>query len=138
MARTVTNAVKGILGRQYDGETSLLGFIETATALVTEVDTCATAMGVTLSSTMLELIERWLAAHYYAHSDQLFAKKKTGDASATFQGEFGKGLDSTQYGQTAKRLDTSGCLASLDKGSKASMEWLGLPVSEQTDYIDRD
>ena len=56
----------------------------------------------------------------------------------------GKSLDSTHYGQTAKLLDTSGCLAEISKeaetGGKTTVgiDWLGKPPSEQTDYVDRD
>lgn len=141
MARTTSSAVIAILvtGKNYDGTTDLTAFIETATAMVDSVVECATAKGVTLSSTLLEVIERWLSAHYYAHADQLYKSKQTGRASATFQGETKMGLDSTQYGQTAKSLDPSGCLASLSEGSKrAQLVWLGLAPSSQTDYRDRN
>ncbi len=140
MARTVATAVEGILGDHYDSDNSpsLTPFIDTANALTTQVATCATARGVTLSSTTLELIERYLAAHFYSRSDPIASEKKTGDATAAFQGKTEMGLDSTHYGQDAKTLDHSGCLASMSKGRQATTEWIGRPPSEQTDYVNRD
>ena len=141
MARTTSTNVIAILisDKQYDSSIALDAFIDTATALVDRVVTCAAEKGITHSSTELELIERWLAAHFYLHADQPFKSNKTGDASAVYQGEFGKSLKSTRYGQTALTLDHSGCLKSLSKGKTvARFIWGGLPPSEQTDYVDRD
>jgi hypothetical protein len=49
-------------------------------------------------------------------------------------------LEATLYGQTATRLDKSGCLAALATGERkvAGGVWLGRRPSEQTDYVDRD
>lgn len=140
MVRTVATAVEGILGEHYDSDNSpsLTPFIDTANDLTSRVATCATARGVTLSSTTLELIERQLAAHFYTRSDPIASEKKTGDASAVFQGKTEMGLDSTHYGQDAKMLDHSGCLASMSAGRRAVTSWAGRPPSEQTDYVDRD
>jgi len=141
MARTTSANVTAILvtDKNYDGSTSLAAFIDTATALVDEVVTCAAKRGITLSATLLELIERWLAAHFYAHADPLYTSRSTQGASGSFQGQTGMHLESTQYGQTAMVLDTSRCLAAINKGgSKIGAVWLGKPRSEQIDYVDRD
>jgi hypothetical protein len=140
LARTVATAVEGILGEHYDSgnSPSLTPFINTATAVVDQVSTCATARGTTVSSATLELIERWLAAHFYTISDPIAQQKKTGEASAVFQGKTGLGLDGTSYGQNAMTLDHSGCLRTMSRGRKATVGWLGRPPSEQTDYVDRD
>ena len=140
MARTTAAAVKLVLagGKDYDTANvpDLTPYIDAASAMVDDVDECATARGYTLSSTRLELIERWLAAHAYAMSDQPYTSKNTNGAGATFQGQTGMSLDATKYGQMAKSLDNSGCLAGA--GRKARLLWGGLPPSEQTDYTDRD
>ncbi len=138
--RTVATAVEAILGDHYDGENSpsLTPFIDTANVVVDEVVTCAATRGTAVSSTALELIERWLAAHFYAISDPIAKEKETGDAGAIFQGETEMGFDSTTYGQQAQALDPSGCLSSMSRGRRASVGWLGRPPSEQTDYVDRD
>jgi hypothetical protein len=137
--RTTQEEVKNALGDNYDNVSnpSLVVFIDTASELVTEVVSCASNRGVTLRSALLVKIECWLAAHFYGHSDQFFQQKKTGDASATFQGQTGMNLESTQYGQTAITLDTSGCLAAISKGARGSVAWLGKNPSEQIPYKDR-
>jgi len=141
--RTTDDNVKAILVGHYDtdGAPALTAFIATASSLTDYVDTCDTLDE--LSTTTLELIERWLAAHFYAHADQLAKSKATGDASVSFQGMTGKGLDSTQYGQTAMNLDVTGCLAKKNKEMtegkvKVGITWLGKAESVQTNYVDRD
>lgn len=139
MARTNSNAVQAILGDNYDSNIDLDPFIDTASAVVDEIEDCASERDITMSSTLLELIERWLAAHFYAHADPLYQSRSTGGASATFQGQTGMGLESTVYGQTALRLDKSGCLAYMDEKSEpVQVIWLGKPPSEQTPYWQRD
>ena len=142
MSRTSRIEVTAILVGHYDGTTELDAFIDTANELVTWLDG-EDSDGV-LTTALLEKIERYLSAHFYAHADQLLQSKSTGGASGAFQGQTGMGLASTQYGYTAMVLDVTGRLAQLnkeaEKGGKqrASITWLGLPVSEQTDYVDRD
>jgi len=147
VARTTAAAVKAVMlpGEEYDTvtEPSLTPFIDTASAYVDDIVTCAAerSPAVTLSAARLELIERWLAAHFYAQSDKPYASKNTEGASASFHGQTAMYLESTLYGQTAMRLDKSGCLSSIGSGAErkvASAVWLGRPPSEQTDYSDRD
>lgn len=140
MARTTSDAVEALLLQQYDSVNSpvLTGFIETANVVVSRVDTCATSKGYTLSVTELELIERWLAAHYYAIGDPTYQSKRTGKASGTFRGNTDMGLDSTLFGQQAKTLDPSGCLNKVGKTVAVGGYWLGKPPSTQIDYVDRD
>lgn len=112
-------------------------FIDAANALTNHVSS-EDAQGL-LNSALLVQIEKYLAAHFYEHRDPQYDEKKTGDAMAVFQGEWGMGLDSSKWGQTAKMLDVTGTLRALSKGVvRAGMDWLGLPPSEQTDYVDRD
>ena len=108
--RTTDSAVRAII--DVDEDLALTPFIETANTLIDWLDGEDSA-GV-LTSDMLERIERWLSAHFVAHRDQLFADKKTGDASAKFQVKVDLGLASTQYGQTAMILDVTGTLAKLN------------------------
>lgn len=145
MARTTSTAVIAVLlddyGPRGDGTLpDLTAFVETASAVVDDVEDCAAARDRTLGSTRLELIERWLAAHFYAVSDQPYRSKSTADASATFQGDTAMYFEATKYGQTAMRLDPSGCLAAIGGAAPARARafWLGKPPSEQTDYEDRD
>lgn len=144
MARTTAEAVKDLLieGGDYppadQTQPPLTGRIASANVIVTRVATCATAKGLTLNATELELVERWLAAHFYCVSDRTYAEKNTGKAGAVFDGRTGMSLDATLYGQTAQTVDYSGCLSAIGKRRRASIAWLGLPPSEQTDYDDRD
>jgi hypothetical protein len=126
-ARTTSNSVKALLLRQYDANAapSLTPFIDTATVLVDRM-VAEDADGL-LTAAELELIERYLAAHFYLHSDQALMSKSTGGASGSFQGQTGIGLDGSQYGQTAKRLDVTGYLVRMDQPQRpvSQVEWLG-------------
>jgi hypothetical protein len=73
----------------------------------------------------LELIERWLSAHFYALSDQTLASKSTSKASGSFHGQTQMDFDSTKYGQAAQNIDTSGCLRAIGKRQFGSSKWLG-------------
>lgn len=126
MARTTADAVQGILApSNYDGATDLEPFIETATVVVDQVVECATRKGLTLSDALLERVECYLAAHFYGHSDQFYQSRSTQGASGSFQGQTQMGFEGSQYGQTAIRLDTSGCLSAINRGARAGMKWLG-------------
>ena len=137
MARVSEDEVRGVIDD--DVLISMAPFIATATVMVDYVSSCD-ALNV-LSTAQSKEIERWLAAHYYAHRDLQYTSKQTERAEAEYQvGEKGKGgLDTTMWGRTAISLDVTGCLAGVNSGGrKPSMFWMGKPPSEQTDYIDRD
>lgn len=152
MARTTSALVLGVLGVNYDTRRapSLTPYIDTASVVTDRVEECAEAKDEALTATELELVERWLAAHFYAHTDQLLQSKQTSDAGGTFQGTAAMFFTRTAYGQAAVTIDHSGCLADIqaeaqqavDNPSAAagaiSASWLGKPRSEQTDYADRD
>lgn len=139
MARTNQNAVIAVLQADYDSANapSLTPYIQTANVIVSRVNAYAVRKEITISSEELELIERWLAAHYYQQSDRGYSSRSTADASGAFQGQTGMRLESTMYGQTALTLDPSGCLADLGKRQPKAI-WLGKTPSEQIDYVDRD
>lgn len=140
MARTTAEAVQGILLQDYDADEapSLTPFIDTAAIMVGRVIICATAKGLTLTAEELEIVERWLAAHYYVCSDQTYASASTNGASASFHGKTDMGLNSSRYGQTALGLDHTGCLAAINKGGYLlAPVWLGKTVAEQTPFNDR-
>lgn len=139
MSRASEPEVRKIIST--DTTLDLSPFIDAASGLVDRVKACDTE-GL-LSSDQLRRIETWLAAHFYALRDQVYQSKSTQSASATFQGQSGLGLDGTQYGQMAKTLDFTGCLAEIDRDSRkgkinVEMTWLGKPPSTQIDYEDRD
>lgn len=129
-ARTTAALVAGILGDNYDSRIVLTPFIDTATALTDSIESADT--GNALSDSMLAIIERYLAAHYYTLADPLYISRSTGGASGSFP--------QRSYWDEAKKLDSTGYLAKLDLPTrpKAGASWLGKPPSEQTDYRDRD
>ena len=138
MSRTAPSAVQAILGPNYATGVSLSPFIEVATAIVDDVVSCAAEDGVTLTAVKLELIERWLAAHFYHCSDPVYQSRSTEGASGQFQGQSGMGYDGSRYGQMAMRIDSSGCLRASDKGATGQFIWLGKPPSDQINVDDRD
>lgn len=120
-----------------NAQISVVPFLDMANALTDYV--VAQDSDSVLTASLLAGIEKNLAAHFYAARDQLYASKITERAEAIFQGQFGKRLESTDYGQRALVLDVTGTLDRLNRGpKKASLTWLGKPVSDQTDYEDRD
>lgn len=135
MAYTTDSAVRSII--ETDSAISLTGFISAADRLTHRVKSNDSES--TLARQDLEEIARWLAAHFYAHRDQLFAKKRTNRADAEFQGKTAMYLESTQYGQTAMLLDTTGYLAALNAQAKAGGKktvqvlWLGTDDGEDSD-----
>ncbi len=105
MGRTTATEVKQIL------ETDILdadvdAYIIGANALVTNV----LGTDTTLSATLKEEIERWLTAHMIALSRELQPAKEGGGPapSITYQGQWGKMLELTSYGQMVLALDTTG------------------------------
>lgn len=130
MAFTNIAAVQNLLSpRDYDGVTDLQQFIDSADIIVQRLITITTSSSsrITLSTIELEMIERWLAAHMYCMNDPIYQSKNVGRSSGTFMGQGGLGLESTRYGQTAVKLDTSGVLNSINKRAVASINWLGKP-----------
>ena len=134
--RTTGDAVKAILLDQYDlsGNPSLTAFILTANVLVDRIDDLAASC---TTDSMLERVECFLAAHFYAHADQLVANKSTEGASGSFQGQTGMYFSSTQYGQSAMTLDCTGLLAQLEQQAKngrqrAGAVWLGTRYRNDT------
>ena len=134
MARTTDASVGGII--EVDSSISLTPFISIANELVTE---CCGSVTPAYSTTRLELIERWLAAHFYTNRDGRAFREKAGSVSKEKQSKVDLGFDTSHYGQTAMRLDTLGGLASLNEQSKkggnqpVSATWLG---SEDESNID--
>ena len=119
--RTTSGAVEGII--EVDVTISLEPFMLVANELVTEV--CSDA-GYT--EERLELIERWLAAHFYTNRDPRPVTERAGPVSATYQSAVALNLNTSHYGQTAMMLDTAGGLAALSKQKPkriASVTWLG-------------
>ena len=117
-------------------EDAVAPFIEAANALVTEK--CSED---DYDATRLELIERWLSAHFFAVRESRPTLEKAGSVSSTYQSKVDLGFDVTHYGQMAMRLDTAGGLAALNASSKAGgkqtagVTWVGTEDLNREDYL---
>jgi hypothetical protein len=140
MARTTADLVKGVLlddyGKQANGSLpDLTPYIDSASALVDQVNSDAADKGFSLTSTQLELIERWLSAHFYTKADPVLASKNQGKASGTF---VRSQKEPEPYKDVAIQMDISGALNALLNRQTARTVWLGKPVSAQIPYDQRD
>lgn len=105
MARVTDSEVKQIFNTDLD----TTPFITAANLLVSAKLGSKTE----LSTAQLKEIERWLAAHFVSVRDQRTSSERVGNASATFTGKYGLGLEGSREGQTAMALDITGTLAKL-------------------------
>lgn len=112
-------------------DAAMLPFITIANELVTEFCTGTTYGPTTAySDVRLELIERWLAAHFYTNRDPRAVSEAAGSVNSSYQSRVDLGFDTSHYGQTAMRLDTNGSLARenelMKKGKpRLTVAWLG-------------
>lgn len=106
--RTTDEAVGGII--EVDEDIPLTPFIETANNLVDRV-----CLESDYSDATLELIERWLSAHFYATRDPRTNREEVKGIVEAFEGSTKIGLSNTRYGQQAMLLDTAGNLKALDE-----------------------
>lgn len=137
--RTTIADVQTLLGSNYGtdhegNDPDLQPYIDTATVIVDRVVTCATAKNYTHTAAELELIERWLAAHYYTRMDPTYTSKSTAGASGSFTSPKD---DTERYRASAIELDASGCLKQILSRNKASAAWLGKVPSDQIPYEQR-
>lgn len=118
MGRATAEMVQGIMD---DPPAVLTPFLALA-ALVAEEDLADSG----LSEARLTQIETWLAAHFSCIKSPLSESEGAKGLSVAYQrGQAGQGLRSTQYGQTAIELDSSGTLKALADGTGASSVEIG-------------
>jgi len=126
--RTTYAAIIKIIEVDATISTDLAPFIEVANMLVTDI---CTGYDTAYSDAKLELIERWLSAHFYAIRDQRKDSEKAGSVAEKNQYKVDLNLAQTIYGQQAMLLDTEGGLAALNKKmtsgvvASPSLEWVG-------------
>lgn len=104
--RTTSAAVLEII-EESDPDVSMTPFIETASALVDEL------LADTYSDTHLEIIERWLAAHFYAVRFPRATQETVRGISEKYESYVRLALDVTRYGQQVRLLDYLGILAGV-------------------------
>ena len=68
-----------------------------------------------MTNEMLKEVERWLSAHFVCIRDPRATSEGANGLSISYEGQPGKFLQSTRYGQQACLLDLSGSLANLGK-----------------------
>lgn len=125
MARTTDTAVGELL--EEIPTVPLTPFIEAANVIVTQH--CAPDTDYTITD--LELIERWLSAHFFGIREVRAMSEGVKGISEHKAMKIDLGFDLTMYGQMAKRLDYKGYLAALDERSKkgttsaGTISWLG-------------
>lgn len=107
--RTDATAVQGIIDLA-DANDDLTPFIESAALVVDRIAALDSPPG----SAELELVERWLAAHYYAVYRQQPDTEKAGPVSEKKQFYVSHGLQTTMWGTQAMTLDSSGTLADIN------------------------
>lgn len=128
--RTTRDLVAGIIETDpqivLSDETGLDPFIDTANDLVTRLCTNSN-----YSDNTLELIERWLSAHFYAVRDPRTTTEGAGGVSAGYESRVDLGLNLTRYGQQAMLVDSDNNLAALNKRNQEGVPprpgviWLG-------------
>ena len=130
MPRTKPNLVRKII--TVNEEDDLQAAIDSATNLVDQV-----CLHSGYNDTTLELIERWLAAHFYDIFKKEAVQENIGQSQNTYQSKIELGLRLTHWGQQALLLDTKGNLAALDnkqknlRGRPPSVKWVGGIPREQ-------
>lgn len=113
--RTTPDKVKSIIDvdirliNQRAVNVDLLDFIDPANELITEI-----CLPVGYTDERLELIERWLSAHFYTVLSPRANRERVSSLQAQYQSKVDLGFDTSHYGQTAMRLDTNGGLARLN------------------------
>lgn len=108
MPRTTVDLVKIILPTNLSDEVIEI-YIDDANLMVTDI----LGNDTTLSDGRKEMIERYLTAHMITVTQQRqLQKHEVEDASASYVGSFGKGLQGSTYGQALLDMDTTGKLKS--------------------------
>lgn len=126
--RTTSDLVQGIIETETGKDLS--PFIASANLLTTDV--CgASGYSDGFVGSKMELIERWLAAHFYTVYDNQLTATKAGTVAASFQTKTDLFLKNSMYGQQAMMLDTAGNLAAFENNAMkvrkyhVGIIWLG-------------
>lgn len=134
---TTPTLVQGVLNDDYTPGIDLSPYITAANVMVNTVVRKAQQKKIYFNMYQMEVVERWLAAHMYCCSDQAFQNNTVGQASTTYQGQTGKFLDGTKYGQMAMRIDPTGLLETVGRDERrvASVRWAGKCYPGNSGYL---
>lgn len=132
MPRTTDTAVRGII-EGVDEEDDLDPFIETANIVVTALCEQIYLLADSVNGpSQLELIERWLAAHFYSCDRSRLLTETIGKAKDGIEGKIDLGLQLTHHGQQVKGIDFRGALADFGQNRrKVKVTWLGRTAAER-------
>lgn len=137
--RTTDVLVGGIV--ELDADIPVAPFIESANILVNRVCLGAKKADgtpyydelIAQDAVELEMIERWLSAHFYCIRDPRAQFEGVSSIMTRFQTKVDLNLSVTHYGQQAMALDTSGALSDFNKDltkggpkRKVGVWWLGV------------
>ncbi len=138
--RTTIPQVQKLLKNDWNPDHDVSPYIETASNLADKIQAFADEnTNVFTDATTMELVERWLSAHFYMVMNQEYSSKRAEGGAASFQGKSGMYLTSTIYGQQAVVLDSTGYLATIAESPRkmARLVWQGKNPSEQIPYCQR-
>lgn len=109
--RTTEAAVRKLIETDL---TDVSPFMEAASVIVDDI-----ASANTVSGSRLELIERWLSAHFIEVKDPRASSESAGGVSQSFaMGSRGMYFELTFYGQQAMLLDSTGTLIAMQTDAK--------------------
>ena len=131
--RTTDEQVRGII-TDLDPDMDTTPFIEASNAIIDS--TCLLKSAYT--EPRLELIERWLAAHFCAINDPRTTQEQAGSVSSSFESKVDLGLSLTRYGQQAMLLDTDGNLAALNNAQKKVSTVLAVSLRTRFAWLGTD
>lgn len=106
-------------------EVQISPFLQTASTVVT-----ANLASSGLSSSLLDEITKYLAAHLASVRSPFAIRKKIGDADETYGYKGGMGLDATPYGETVKMLDSTGILVSKMSSQMVTFGVVGFALDD--------
>ena len=134
--RTTEALVEAII--EVESGVDLTPFIAAASALTNRVKKAAVAndllepeeSGDPTRDEVLQQIETWLAAHFYAVFDARPTQEQAGSVATTYQSRVDLGLNVTHYGQQAIALDETGTLLATSEGRgrppmTVGVHWVG-------------
>lgn len=113
MARTNVDDVRAIITTSLT-DPQVEGYITDSNLIVT-----SKFAGVTISSDLLEAIEKWLTAHLITMSQKRqLSDQKVDEASVKYAGKFGLYLEHTTYGQMVIFLDPTNTMVDAQAEAK--------------------
>lgn len=115
--RTTPAAVRKICEVDDDFDDAALDpYLEAANSLVTDI--VLPAYDPPATPAKLELVERWLSAHFYSVRDPVSISEWISSLRTFYEYKVDLHLNLTRYGQQAILLDTSGSLAAFNNRLK--------------------